>query len=228
MSAPRLILFDCDGVLVDSERLACSALSACLGRIGVLIPTEEILRRYIGNSAASIYRDIETRFDRKLPGNFADIVQAATLDVFARELCPMPGMLPVLDALRTASCVASSSTPTRIRFSLEKAGLLSHFTDRIFSATQVARGKPAPDLFLFAAQHMGVEAMDCLVVEDSPAGVQAARAAQMRVVAFLGGDHCDADSVTRLQDAGAELLVHHASELPAMFLRAACESPGKA
>lgn len=225
MSPPRLILFDCDGVLVDSERLACSALSACLGRIGIVIPTDEILRRYIGKSAASIHRDIEGRFDRKLPGDFADIVQAATLDVFARELRPMPGMLPVLEALGTDSCVASSSTPTRIRFSLEKTGLLSHFADRIFSATQVARGKPAPDLFLFAARHMEVQPTDCLVVEDSPAGIRAARAAQMRVVAFLGGSHCDADSATRLQDAGARLLAHHASELPAMFLRAAAESP---
>jgi HAD superfamily hydrolase (TIGR01509 family) len=184
---PGLIIFDCDGVLIDSETIACRADSACLAELGIVLSADEILDRYLGISAAAMCADIERRLGRVLPADFAATLQRRVAAAFERELAPMPGVAAVLAALHERRCVASSSAPERLRHSLALTGLLHCFEPHLYSAAQVARGKPAPDLFLFAAAAMQVAPGACVVVEDSVAGVQAAVAAGMRAIGFTGG-----------------------------------------
>jgi HAD superfamily hydrolase (TIGR01509 family) len=146
---------------------------------------------------------IEQENDIKLPPDFAERAARRTLEAFDRELQPIPGIAELLANLPDRKCVASSSEPTRIRHSLSLAGILHHFEPHIFSATQVKRGKPAPDLFLFAAASMGAAPARCLVIEDSVAGVTAARAAGMTVLGFTGGSHCLDGHADKLRMAGA-------------------------
>lgn len=217
MKDPGLVIFDCDGVLVDSEVIACRTDSICLAEMGILISIDEVLDRYLGRSAASMIADIETRFGRRLPGDFAATLHARTQAAFAAELKPMPGVREVLALSRMPTCVASSSAPERLRASLRLAGLLQFFEPHVFSATQVGRGKPAPDLFLLAATKMRVEPGRCLVVEDSSAGVEAAVAAGMAVLGFVGGSHCGSGHAERLRSAGAQTIFSDMRELPSML-----------
>ena len=191
-----------------------------LASIGITLPTEEISARYIGISAATMFRDIEARTGRSLPPGFPEKVQEHVLDVFRRNLRAMPGIDTVFEELSCQICVASSSTPERIRLALTVTGLLHYFRNNQFSATQVRHGKPAPDLFLFAAQQMSVEPEESLVVEDSPAGVQAARAAGMAAVGFVGGSHSYPAHADRLLNAGANVVAARALDLPASICEA--------
>ncbi len=183
----ELAIFDCDGVLIDSEHLAVRADVACLAEDGIVVTEAEILSAYVGISVAGMVADLERRFGRKVAGDFTDRHHTRIHAIFEAELQAMPGIGAVLDAWPRARCVASSSTPARLRHSLGLVGLYDRFAPHIFSAVQVARGKPAPDLFLYAAARMGVEPRDCIVIEDSLAGVEAAVAAGMAVIGFTGG-----------------------------------------
>jgi HAD superfamily hydrolase (TIGR01509 family) len=161
-----------------------------------------------------MFAAIERRHARKLPDDFPQRLRARLEAAFANELQPMPGIATTLDSLPTARCVASSSYPDRLSFTLGRTGLLHYFAPHIFSATMVQRGKPAPDLFLYAAAQMGIDPRDCLVIEDSRAGVEAANAAGMRVLGFVGGAHCRLDHADRLRGAGANTIFSDMRELP--------------
>ena len=203
----RLVVFDCDGVLVDSEMLACGVEAQALTALGYPVTGEEVARRYAGFSDADMRRSIEREIGRALPVDHAERCAAALQEAFRSELRPVAGMAAVVDAVAAAGrkrCVASSSAPERLRLALSVTGLWEKFAPHVFSAKMVARGKPAPDLFLFAAERMEVEPAVCLVVEDSVPGVQAARAAGMTAVGFSGGGHCGPDHAARLREAGVD------------------------
>ena len=223
MRVPRslpLLIFDCDGVLIDSEVIGCRAEAACLADAGIAISADEIIDRYVGIAMATMLADLQSRLGRAvpaLPPDFADIMHRAVAAAFETELLPMPGIVELLGALPHRRCVASGSAPERLRQTLSLTGLWDSFDPHIFSATQVARGKPAPDLFLFAAGQMGVAAADCMVIEDSVPGVQAAVAAGMRVVGFTGGSHCRPGHAERLRAAGAAVACLDLRDLPALL-----------
>ena len=180
-----LVIFDCDGVLVDSERLVVRTESQILTSLGWPMSEAEVVERFIGRSAQYMHSQIECHLRRSV--DWEAEFESPCRDVFVRELRPVAGVAKMLEALERPSCVASSGTHEKIRFSLGLTGLLDFFEGRIFSVEDVTRGKPAPDLFLHAAEAMGTTPAACAVVEDSPAGVEAALAAGMDVFAFAGG-----------------------------------------
>ena len=179
-----LVLFDLDGVLVDSEPISTRVLMAMLAEVGLPMSAEAAEQQFMGRSRAESVVWIEQHIGRAVPENFLERWQQQIFEAFRRELKPVPGIETALDQVTIASCVASGSDPARIQLSLELAGLLPRFAGRIFSATQVARGKPAPDLFLFAARSLGAAPARCVVVEDSLPGVQAGVAAGMAVLGY--------------------------------------------
>lgn len=197
-----LVIFDCDGVLVDSEQLSVQADIECLAECGIELSADEILERYTGISLAGMLADLEVRFGRPLPG-FADRHRRRLRFLFETGLKPIPGVTAVLDWLTCQSCVASSSTPERLSHALSLVGLYERFRPNVFSTTAVARGKPAPDLFLYAASRMGVAPARCAVIEDSVPGIAAAVAAGMTAIGFTGGAHCRPGHDSRLAAAGA-------------------------
>ncbi|MBV8777181.1 MAG: HAD-IA family hydrolase [Alphaproteobacteria bacterium] len=223
--AHDLVIFDCDGVLIDSEMLTVKVEVALLAEAGIAISGDEILARYCGISMKSMLADLETRFARPLGDNFAARHAVELAALCQTELQAMPEVEAVLDALTGKICVASSSSPERLRHTLGLVDLYRRFDPHVFSATMVERGKPAPDLFLYAARNMGVEPTRCVVVEDSLPGVAAARAAGMAVVGFAGGSHCAADHAQRLTAAGASAVVAHMRDLPPALLAGA--APGR-
>jgi len=201
-----LIIFDCDGVLVDSEPLANQVLADYLTELGFPHTGAECQARYVGRSIPSIMVDIERDAGRALPEDFQDELWRRDREAFTGRLPAIPGVEAEIRKLADASrpiCVASSSAPERIRNSLTVTGLIGYFDGNLFSARQVTHGKPAPDLFLFAAENMGARAGDCVVIEDSVAGVTAARSAGMRALGFTGGGHCGAGHDAELAAAGA-------------------------
>ncbi|CAD7040017.1 hydrolase [Pseudorhizobium endolithicum] len=193
MEGERLLLiFDCDGVLVDSEPLSVGVLVEALTRRGVVISEDQAYARFLGRSLSTVAQILHEDFDHSIDGAFLEDLRHHLYDRFRLSLQPVPGVAAALDGLDWPRCVASSSQPERIRLSLSLTGLLERFEPHIFSASMVERGKPAPDLFLHAANAMGAEPADCIVVEDSPAGIEAARRAGMTVFAFIGGSHAGA------------------------------------
>jgi HAD superfamily hydrolase (TIGR01509 family) len=182
-----LVIFDCDGVLVDTERIAVRIDVVVLARLGWTLTEAEVIDRFMGRTDAEMTRQIETHLGRRLPPDWEEPFRHLYRDAFAAELAPVPGIVEALDAIALPTCVASSGTHEKIRFTLGLTGLYERFAGRIFSASEVARGKPAPDLFLHAASRMGVAPADCAVVEDSRYGVEAARAAGMRAFGYAGG-----------------------------------------
>ncbi len=181
---PDLVIFDCDGVLVDSERIAVEIDLVVLERVGLTMTRQEVVERFVGRSPSVMYEVIEAHLGcPPSPELRAEFEQLYT-DAYERGLLPVPGIVDALEQLDRPICVASSSTPEALRRKLTKTGLYKQFEGRIFSAVEVSNGKPAPDLFLYAADRMGVDPGRCVVVEDSLYGVMAARAAEMRVLAF--------------------------------------------
>jgi HAD superfamily hydrolase (TIGR01509 family) len=217
MSETDLVIFDCDGVLIDSELIGARVEATELARVGIPLAESEILTRFLGVSAQAMYRTLEAEHGRPLPDDFAATVQAAIDAAFERDLQVIPGIHETLDRLPIASCVASSSTLARLRHSLGLTGLYARFAPHVFSAEQVERGKPAPDLFLHAAARMQCLPARCLVIEDSISGVRGAVAAGMRVWGFIGGGHCGDGHDARLRDAGAERVFRDMTELPALL-----------
>lgn len=184
-----LVIFDCDGVLVDSEPIALRLLVETLAEAGLDLDVAAASDRFLGRSLASTRALLAADFGIELTDAALEAMRVKLYAAFRAELAPIPRVAETLPRLGTPFCVASSSQTERIRLSLAVTGLLPAFEGRIFSATEVANGKPAPDLFLHAAARMGADPAACLVVEDSPAGIAAGKAAGMRVVGFLGGGH---------------------------------------
>ncbi len=183
----ELVIFDCDGVLVDSEKLAIQVDQEVLAELGWEISLEEIIHRFIGRSNSYFQLEVEKHLKIKLPENWSQLLTQRYRNKFADELKPVPGIFAALEKLEFTSCVASSGSVEKMRYTLGLTGLLPHFEDRLFSSDQVTRGKPEPDLFLFAAQSMKTDPVSCVVVEDSPAGIEGALKAGMQVVAFSNG-----------------------------------------
>jgi HAD superfamily hydrolase (TIGR01509 family) len=218
-----LVIFDCDGVLIDSEPLAIGVEIELLGQVGIAITFDEIASRYCGVSMKAMLGDLEARHGVALGDDFAARHAARLLAVCEAELKAMVGIEAVLDALPGKICVASSSGPERLRHTLGLAGLYRRFDPHIFSTTLVANGKPAPDLFLYAAKRMKAAPALAVVIEDSVPGVTAAKAAGMTAIGFVGGGHCRPGHAERLRAAGASAIVPAMSALlPAL---AALSSP---
>jgi HAD superfamily hydrolase (TIGR01509 family) len=202
---PKAIVWDCDGVLVDSERINNEVFAALVTRAGVPTTYAESVARYMGRSTAECVADVEERLGRPTGFDLAAEYHRTVRERHHTDLAAVPGARDLLDRLRergTPVCVASSGTPEEIAHRLELTGLAGYFGDRVYSASMVARGKPAPDLFLYAAARLGVEPTDCVLVEDSPFGVRGGRAAGMTVVGYAAL----ADAAV-LRDAGADPVV---------------------
>ena len=183
----ELVIFDCDGVLIDSERLAVKVDVLVLRELGWPLSEAEVIERFVGRSDRDTQAAIEAHLGRKLPAGWEEQFKPLYEEAFEAALAPVEGVLEALDRITVPSCVASSGTHEYLRYTLGLTGLYDRFVGRIFSAEDVATGKPAPDLFLCAAERMGAEPSGCVVVEDSRSGVEAARAAGMRTLAFAGG-----------------------------------------
>ncbi|GHG22888.1 MULTISPECIES: HAD family hydrolase [Paracoccus] len=184
-----LIIFDCDGVIADSEVLSASVLIDQLAALGIAVTPADVRRDFLGRSFPTVAQTIRQAHGRPLPDSFEADYRARLLDRFTTELLPTPGVRAILDGLRIPACIATSSSPQRVAHTLEVLGLAGRFAGRVFTASQVSRGKPAPDLFLFAAQRMGAAPEGTLVVEDSAPGIAAGLAAGMAVLHYAGGAH---------------------------------------
>ncbi|MCB8820330.1 HAD family hydrolase [Microvirga rosea] len=213
-----LVIFDCDGVLVDSEALACRIDAEFLTALGFPYTVQDIITQFVGVSLKDMTARIEAAHNRALPADFGERINKTLFARFEEELQPIPSVRDAILALPYARCVASSSTHDRIALSLRVTGLADLFAN-VFSATEVRHGKPAPDLFLHAASRMGASAAECLVIEDSPSGVRAACAAGMKVIGFVGGGHCAPGHADKLRDAGAPVIIERMTELPEMVRR---------
>lgn len=190
-----LVIFDCDGVLVDSEPIANTCFARALQREGLNWSVEETMRRLMGRSMKSCVEIIEGELGRALPTDFVDRLQADTMQAFQdAPLRAVPGVIAAIDAIEGAgavTCVASSGGFDKMRVTLGITGLWQRFEGRIFSSSEVPRGKPFPDLFLHAALRMDQQPFACTVIEDSLPGIQAARAAGMRAMAYVGASYTD-------------------------------------
>lgn len=219
---PDLVIFDCDGVLIDSEIIFGRVFGECL--IAADFPTtiEEAMTLGFGKNRLSLTAEVETRFGRALPARFFETMRALVDTAFERELQAIPGIEELLAALPGRRCVASNSHLERVRHALSVTRLLPLFEPNVFSASQIARGKPAPDLFLFAARQLDAPAENCIVVEDSTTGVEAAVAAGMPVVGFCGGSHCASDHADRLIAAGCIQVFARTPDLATFLCGAEC------
>lgn len=207
-----LVIFDCDGVLVDSEVISCRCLIETLADHGIETTLDEVFATFLGRSTRSIVAHYRAAGFR-LPDDFPIELRARIRQAFAAELRPIENIETVLRRLAARYCVASSSDLDRVEFSLALTGLAGLFSGRIFTAQMVANGKPAPDLFLYAAARMEVEPARALVIEDSTAGVHAAKAAGMTVWGFVGGSHYAAqDGRELLMTAGADRVFEHMTD----------------
>ncbi|MBI3429195.1 MAG: HAD family hydrolase [Actinobacteria bacterium] len=182
-----LIIFDCDGVLVDSEVISIAIDQDLLAELGWKVSQNEIVSHFVGRSHAHFIKVVEEHIGRKLPDDWEVAYQRIYREALTRNLQPIAGITEALDLISNPTCVASNGSHEKMRFTLGLTGLLPRFEGRIFSASDVLHGKPAPDLFLHASKTLGFPAKHCLVVEDSVAGVEAALAAEMKVIAYAGG-----------------------------------------
>lgn len=209
---PELVIFDCDGVIVDSEPLANAVLHRALGALGLELTPAESAARFTGRDMRDCVGLIERMLGRPVPAGFVDALRRETRTAFERELAPVAGVVAQLASLSVPYCLASSGSHAKIRHSLALTGTARFFEEeRIFSAEEVAAGKPAPDLFLHAARRCGVHPRDCVVVEDSAPGVQAAVAAGMRVLGY------SARTPSRQLAAAGATLFRSMDQLPALL-----------
>jgi len=214
---PALVIFDCDGVLIDSEIVVCRLTGEILTDLGYPVTTEEVIRRFAGRPERGMIADIEADWGQPVPPEFFTRVRQAIEHAYATELQIMPGITDLLNRLQTRTCVASSAYPAKLTLGLQAVGLYDRFAPNIISASCVAQGKPAPDVFIYAAGWMQTPPARCLVIEDSTAGVRAAIAAGMRVFGFIGGRHCDATHRQSLLDAGAEQVIASFDEVETLL-----------
>lgn len=204
----KLVIFDCDGVLVDSELIACAADAEALSEIGYEITCERVVERFAGMPSEAMYDIVEAELGRTLPSDFDTQVKKRVLEKYRTELRAIDGAAEVLSTMKTRKCVASSSNPAKLALGLIETGLFESVYPYVFSTALVDRGKPHPDLFEYSARVMGVDGSECLVVEDSVAGVTAARAAGMKPIGFAGGSHCPPGHSDRLVAAGATTVIN--------------------
>jgi HAD superfamily hydrolase (TIGR01509 family) len=214
-----LIIFDCDGVLVDSEVISCQAHADVLSLCGYPITAAQVFDRFLGRSAKQAQIEVEAELGRKLPNDFMARLQDQLFRTFQADLQAVIGITQALDAIELPVCVASSGSHERMRISLGATRLYDRLSPHIFSSSQVSNGKPAPDLFLFAAAQMQADPAACVVVEDSVAGIRGAVAAGMTVLGFHGGSHCGPDHAATLQAAGATTTFGDMSQLPSLIAR---------
>jgi HAD superfamily hydrolase (TIGR01509 family) len=217
----ELVIFDCDGVLVDSEPLANRVLDDLLADCGLRLGADEVMKRFVGRTKRGCIELATELLGAPLPSSFSTDWDAALFSAFRAELRAVEGVTAVLDALDVPYCVATNSSPERLGIALAATGLAARFEGRRFSATQVARPKPAPDLFLHAAHTMGIPPDQCVVIEDTPTGVRAAVAAGMTVFGFAAAPHTDAAA---LQSAGA-IIFRRMLDLHPMLHRMAGTKP---
>ena len=217
----RAVIFDCDGVLVDSEILAHEVESEVLDSIGLHYDRHEFTARFMGMSDKAFFdaleQDAKTRLGRSVIDELRSRINAGMRKAVEERIAEVPGALRAVSALRRLKAVASSSTERGLGVKLRKTGLWDLFAPHIFSAEHVPHAKPAPDLFLHAAGALGIVPADCLVIEDSVNGVLAGRAAGMRVWGFRGGGHMTDRLTARLSEAGAERIVSNWSEAQDLF-----------
>jgi HAD superfamily hydrolase (TIGR01509 family) len=201
--AGKLVIFDCDGVLVDSEPLAAEAYERVYEKHGMSGVGASIIAQCIGLKQADILVKIKELTGHQFPDHAHDDIWAETKQLFTEKLAETEGLRHFLDALPAARCVASSSSLERIHHSLEITGLAPYFGEAIFSSSMVKRGKPAPDIFLYAAERMKADPSLCVVIEDSPLGVEGAVAANMTAIGYTGGGHTYDGHAERLMSRGA-------------------------
>ncbi|MER9643010.1 HAD family phosphatase [Mesorhizobium sp. M0239] len=206
MARPRPIIFDCDGVLVDSEPLAARAYERVYEKHGMPGVNTSIIAQCIGMKQSDIIARIKELTGHQFPAAADGDIWAETKVLFSQELKPTPGITAFLETLAGDRCVASSSSVERINHSLAVTGLVRFFGDAIYSSSMVKNGKPAPDIFLFAADKIGANPVDCIVIEDSPFGIQGAVAAGMTAIGYTGGGHTYAEHAARLTAAGADFV----------------------
>jgi HAD superfamily hydrolase (TIGR01509 family) len=215
----NLVIFDCDGVLVDSEVISCQAHADVLSASGYPITAAQVFDRFLGRSAKQAQLEIEAELGRNLPDDFTERLRNRLFGAFEADLKAVIGITQALDALDLPVCVASSGSHERMRVSLGAVSLYDRFAPHIFSSAQVQNGKPAPDLFLFAAAQMRAVPATCVVVEDSVAGITGAVAAGMTVLGFHGGSHCGPDHAAALQTAGATATFDDMRQLPGLIAK---------
>jgi HAD superfamily hydrolase (TIGR01509 family) len=201
MSEFDLVIFDCDGVLIDSEIISARMLVAELSRLGLSIDLAYVERNFLGRSYPVVMETIRREFGLDLPPDFEANYREALLAAFQSELKVVPHVHDVLARISVPFCVATSSSPRRVEMSLKLVGLTALIGDRAFTSTLVARGKPAPDLFLYAAEKMGARPERTLVIEDSLTGIRAGLAAGMTVWRFIGGSHLGPQTPQEPEDA---------------------------
>lgn len=216
-SSIELVIFDCDGVLINSEELASEVCVLAVAELGLHLTPQQYADRYAGNPVAEIWKRVAEDIGAPLPDGFRERVDQQVRKRFETELAQIEGVADVLGGLRHPRCVASSTQLPLLKANLARAGLISFFDPHVFSGSQVKRGKPAPDVFLYAASQMGADPRHCLVIEDSLTGVTAARRAGMNVVGFTGGGHISTGLDKRLQAAGAFATVREMKGLQALF-----------
>ncbi|MGJ4951059.1 HAD family hydrolase [Bradyrhizobium sp. HKCCYLS20291] len=209
-----LVIFDCDGVLVDSEVISCQAHADVLSLCGYPISADQVFDRFLGRSSKQATAEVEAELGRSLPADFNAKLQDRLFRAFEHDLHPVAGIVDALDALDVPVCVASSGSHQRMRVSLGATRLYDRLAPHIFSSSQVENGKPAPDLFLFAAAQMNARPQACVVVEDSLAGIRGGIAAGMTVLGFHGGSHCRPGHADSLREAGATLVFDDMRQLP--------------
>lgn len=212
MPSPALLIFDCDGVLVDSERLAHEVLLQMLAEAGVSLTLQQAFDRFMGASTEKCLALLQDLLGQAAPDDFMTRYGERTFAAFREGLSAVDGVAPLLDALTLPYCVASNGPREKMRFTLGHTGLLPRFEGRLFSAQDVDRPKPAPDLFLHAARTLDAAPAQCVVIEDSPTGVAAARAAGMTVYGYAA-----MTDPARLEAAGAHRTFGHMAELPALL-----------
>jgi HAD superfamily hydrolase (TIGR01509 family) len=213
----ELIIFDCDGVLVDSETIACRIVAECLARDGFSITWGDVAEQFVGVPDREMYAELERQHDRPIAPALRQRVTSEVRVALSNELEPTEGVHEALQSIETRKCVASSSSAERVRACLQQTGLLDFFAPHIFTTNEVKRGKPAPDLFLHAAHQLQVAPGRCVVVEDSRAGVQAGRAAGMRVLGYTGASHCSDGHGEALRRDGAVTIFGDMQDLPKLL-----------
>jgi HAD superfamily hydrolase (TIGR01509 family) len=207
------VIFDCDGVLVDSEVVALRVEIAFLAELGLTYARDEFAERFLGHTMTEFYaqldRDHRARMGRPLPADVPDRLAARLKPEMETHVNAVAGVHEVVETLARPKAIASSSGVDALHRKLRKVGLYDAFAPHIYSGEMVARSKPSPDLYLHAAQALGVEPRACTAVEDSINGVRAAAAAGMRAIDFVGGGHCPPTHAQRLRDAGAHDVIDH-------------------
>ena len=184
-----LVIFDCDGVLIDSEPIANRVLTEQLTGLGLALSYDEVMRKFVGRTRCGCLSLAAELLGRDLPEDFATGWDSSLFAALGNEVCAIDGVPELIAEITRPFCVASNSSRQRMHVSLGAAGLLPLFEGKIFSSEDVAKPKPAPDLFLHAARAMGVSPSQCVVIEDTPTGVRAAVAAGMQVFGYAGGAH---------------------------------------